>query len=58
MVAETILRLKCQECDREFLINEVDVDQQTLSCPFCGSDVDLDEEEEEEADEEDEDLAV
>ena len=43
-MAETILKLKCQECDREFLVNEADVDQQILICPFCESDIDVDEE--------------
>ena len=41
-MAETMLRLNCQECNREFVVLEDDLDDEALICPHCGEDVPVD----------------
>lgn len=57
-MADTLFRLRCPECGKHVTVEEAEVDEQTLSCPFCEADLDLDGEEEDEADEEDNDTAL
>ena len=36
---EIILRLKCPDCEREFLVVDEDLDDADVTCPHCRSDV-------------------
>ena len=53
---DTLFRLRCAECEKHVMVEEAEVDEQTLSCPFCESDLDVDGEDGDEADEEANDL--
>lgn len=52
MMAEPMLRLRCADCGKQFVVDEPDVEGQLLTCPHCEADVDLDAEEEDQDDEE------
>ena len=54
-MADTILRMNCPECEKSLMVEEAEVHEQTLTCPHCEADVDVDAEEEDQTDGEEDD---
>ena len=36
---DILLRLECEVCQKSFIVDDNDVDDDALSCPFCAGDV-------------------
>ena len=43
---EFLLRLECEVCQKPFIVDDNDVDDDALSCPFCTGDVSVPSDEE------------
>ena len=44
---EFLLRLQCSACQKSFVVEEADVDQDFLTCPFCEQDISIPDEDDE-----------
>lgn len=36
---EMLLRFECPECQRSFIVDDTDVEDEVLGCPYCREDV-------------------
>jgi len=36
---DIMLRFQCEDCRKSFVVDDADVDQDILTCPFCQADV-------------------
>ena len=36
---DILLRLECEECRMSFIVRDLDVDKESLTCPYCEAEV-------------------
>ena len=45
---ETMLKFRCEGCDKEFIVTDHQVDTDTLTCPHCQEEIEVPELDDEE----------
>ena len=43
---EILLKLQCPECQKSAIVEDNEVENEQVSCPHCGADIDLPEDDE------------